>query len=94
MGHNKLTEAQMLRMRDLYASAPLLYKSVDDRLFELDLIQFYDEDKDAVEFKHPSTHFYDDNGKVKAHWFQYEWEKMEKALNEIFDSDYQNILGE
>lgn len=68
---NKLTELEMERMIDLYASAPLLNKKIDDRLFDLDLVQFYDEDKDAVEFKHPSTHFYDDNGKVKAYWFQY-----------------------
>ena len=75
MGHNILTEAQMLRMIDLYASAPLLYKEEDDGLFALDLVQFYDGDSDAVEFKHPSTHFYDDSGRVKARWFQYDFEK-------------------
>ena len=72
---NKLTELEMERMIDLYASAPLLNKKIDDRLFDLDLVQFYDDDKDAVEFKHPSTHFYDDSGRVKARWFQYDFEK-------------------
>lgn len=70
--HRRLTERERDRMIDMYASGPLTYKpEIDDALFELGLVQWYDEAEDnrSVEPKHGSEHFYTRNGSVLPEWY-------------------------
>ena len=73
--HRKLTERERDRMVDVYASGPLTYRpEIDDPLFGLDLISFYDfyelTEKDrAVEAKHGEEYFYAKNGSVLKEWY-------------------------
>ncbi|MDD5615005.1 MAG: hypothetical protein PHH85_02250 [Candidatus Methanoperedens sp.] len=70
--HRKLTEKERNRMVDIYTSGPLYYKpEIDDPLFALDLIGFYDEGDEpkAVEAKHEESFFYAKNGSVLPEWY-------------------------
>lgn len=83
--HRKLTERERNRMMNIYASGPLTYKpEIDDPLFELDLISFYDstEETEAVEAKHGTEHFYAKDGGVLKEWYGPDKPKDDMALPE------------
>jgi exosome complex RNA-binding protein Rrp4 len=70
--HRQLTEEERDRMVDIYASGPLTYiPKIDDQLFLLGLIQFYDPDDHTlgVEAKYSENLFYAENGTVKPEWY-------------------------
>ncbi len=56
----------------IYASGPLSYiREIDDQLFLLDLISFYDSTKEteAVEAKHDADYFFAKDGSVLPEWY-------------------------
>ncbi len=70
--HRRLTSRERDRMIDLYASGPLTYiKKIDDPLFELGLLQFYDDSDtlESVEPKLDSKLFFAENGSVLPEWY-------------------------
>lgn len=70
--HRQLTERERDRMIDIYASGPLSYlREIDDQLFLLDLICFYDSTKEteAVEAKHDTDYFFSKDGSVLPEWY-------------------------
>jgi len=80
--HRKLTERERNRMINVYASGPLTYvQPLDDRLMELDLLEFYDGtvETEAVVAKHPTGFFFAENGTVLPEWYI----KEEKPEEEV-----------
>jgi hypothetical protein len=70
--HRQLTEKERDRMIDIYASGPLTYiPSIDDPLFSLGLIQYYDTTAPvlSVEAKYSENFFYAENGTIKPEWY-------------------------
>jgi len=70
--HRQLTEKERDRMIDIYASGPLSYiHEIDDPLFSLGLISFYDSAKEteAVVAKHDGDYFFAKNGSVLPEWY-------------------------
>lgn len=81
--HRRLTEKELYRMINVYASGPLTYiPRIDDPLFELDLIQFYDaaEDNKSVEPKHDSEFFYAKNGSVLPEWYDFKTNSLPPGM--------------
>jgi hypothetical protein len=76
------TRAQVSRMRNLLAMAPLAWRSVDDELQRMGWVEIWDEGWETYETK-PSAaptelaneHFYQRNGQFNPIWCQHQWEE-------------------
>ncbi len=70
--HRKLIEKERDRMINICASGPLSYiRKIDDELFKLGLIVWWDDCvMDAVEHN-PNVPFYSSNGRILKEWYDF-----------------------
>ncbi len=72
VSHRKLTEKERDRMIDVIASGPLTYRpAIDDELFKLGLIEWYDRDPKTNAVDYSGKPFYANNGRILPEWYEF-----------------------
>ncbi len=80
--HRKLTEKERDRMIDVIASGPLTYRSaIDDELFKLGLIEWYDRDPKTNAVDYSGKPFYANNGRILPEWYEFKTQTKRTATN-------------
>lgn len=78
--HRKLTEKERDRMIDVIASGPLTYRpAIDDELFKLGLIEWYDRDPKTNAVDYSGKPFYANNGRILPEWYEFKQETSVKV---------------